>query len=160
VDFGRAIDLERAKKRNQNATDAKLIGEAASENMLCAAMMEGSPWSFDVDTFGACAAAYVLLFGEHIEIEKNGAKRWTIRNSLKNLEFKAIWETMFDRLLNLDGSNRKAIGSHPKCVQELRCQIEAILRNHSDHLTSALCRQANFLPEGRRELYGEVTLLP
>ena len=128
--------------------------------MLCATMMEGCPWSFDVDTFSACAAAHVLLFGEHIEIEKNGAKRWTILNSLKNLEFKAIWKTIFDRLLNLDGSNRSAIGSHPKCVQELHCQIEALLHNYSDDLSTALCRQANFLPEGRRELYGEVPEAP
>lgn len=155
VDFGRAIDLESAAaSRNRSSTgEAKLVGEASSPEMMCVAMRQSMPWSFDIDTFGVCAAAHVLLSGKHIEIEKNETtKRWMPKEKFKDYHQRGLWESLFDTLLNLDDISMTAIGSHPKCVRELREKLESLLRSRQDELEKALREQATKIPRRRAEI--------
>jgi len=152
VDFGRAVDLETAKLAGSTAGETKIVGEASPREMMCVAMRNKMPWSYDIDTFGVCAAAHVLLFGRHIDIARNGSGRWMPKEQFKKYMKKDIWAEVFDSLLNLDDISMTAIGSHPKCVREIRDRIETHLLSRQDELITALQRQVTVLPQRRSEL--------
>lgn len=154
IDFGRSVDLETAKRKGKSSMETMLTGEATTKEMLCVAMRKGLPWSFDVDTFGVCASAHVLLFGRYVELERSGS-RWLPKDLLatsRNL-LGGLWTDVFGTLLNLDDVSQTALGSHPKSVRQLRCRIEAHLEEHEGALERALRQQATFLPNHRSELY-------
>lgn len=150
VDFGRAIDLVAAAKSADTAPmEALLTGEASPKPMQCVSMRNGLPWSFDIDTFGVCAAAHVLLFGQHMEITMDPkGRRWVPVESFDHNNQRALWITIFDSLLNLDDVSRSAISSHPKSVRHLRTQIETFLSTRQEKLVTALRSQAQLLEPG------------
>jgi len=151
VDFGRSVDLETAKREGSSAVETKLVGEATTKDMMCVAMRRNLPFSYDVDTFGVCAAAHVLLFGKHIEIEQS-SHRWMPKQQLKPYMHKEIWNDLFGSFLNLDELSMAAMGSHPNSVRQIRSRIESHLRANADVLTAALRAQAKVLPRQRAEL--------
>ena len=153
VDFGRAVDLETIRRQGSSAMETKLSGHATTKDMMCVAMRLGRPWSFDVDTFGVCAAAHVLLFGQHLEIKKKaGDNRWAPTLSIPKDFQKDVWDYFFDSLLNIDDMTHAAIGSHPQSVKTLRCRIDDSLRDRRGELIEALQRQATILPLCRDEI--------
>lgn len=156
-DLGRAIDLKEACKRTKSlsALETKLVGDATSQDMRCVAMRQNLPWSFDLDTFGICAGAHVLLFGKHIAIQKDAAtNRWILTDPLKqNLQQKEIWQSLFDTLLNLEETLMTAVGSHPQNLHEMCNRFEEYLNNNKEELLRALREQAAVLPSTRAELY-------
>jgi hypothetical protein len=152
VDFGRAIDLESGKLSGLSAMDTKFLGEASPENMMCVAMRQGLPWSFDIDTFGVCAAVHALLFGEHIVIAKTTKGRWMPIRSIPRNNQTILWRDLFDSLLNLDDVSNTCLGSHPRSVRQLRTRIEGFLAERQDKLEAALRSQASMLPARRQDL--------
>jgi checkpoint serine/threonine-protein kinase len=147
IDFGRAIDLTAICPPGVDPMDVKLVGDASLEDMRCVAMRRSLPWSFDIDTFGACAAAHVLLFGTHIQIEVNRQKRWIPSKPFKRYHQKELWSLIFDTLLNLEPVTQTAIGSRPRSLKELRNKIDEYLRleNRDTELQAALKHQATLL---------------
>jgi hypothetical protein len=150
VDFGRAIDLESAKNDGMSLMDTIFTGPATTEDMMCAAMRQDLPWSFDLDTFGVCASAHVLLFGTHLKIERNKAKRWMPTQKFPRHFEKELWMEIFDTLLNLDECFGRAIGSLPISVKRLRERIEEYVRQEEARLRAALLYQASILPSKRQ----------
>ena len=71
TDFGRAIDLESLDVGSATPLEYRLKGKASRDDMMCMAMRKGLPWSFDIDTYGVCDTAHVLLFGCNLELVKN-----------------------------------------------------------------------------------------
>ena len=69
IDFGRAVDLRAID--NEGDEIVGFFGNAAGQDMECAAMLEERPWKEDIDTFGVCACAHVLLWGTHIKLVKD-----------------------------------------------------------------------------------------
>jgi hypothetical protein len=150
VDFGRAIDLTAAAKEGVDPMDVKLSGHAAAEDMACAAMRMNLGWSFDIDTFGICASAHVLLYGSHIEMDiVRPSKRWKLRKRLRRYWQNELWTEIFDTLLNLDDISQTAIGSRPRSLRLLRGKFEAHLGTRAKELESLLKHQARILPNRR-----------
>mmetsp|Transcript_3551 Transcript_3551/g.4848 ORF Transcript_3551/g.4848 Transcript_3551/m.4848 type:complete len:359 (+) Transcript_3551:864-1940(+) len=98
VDFGRAIDLVTCaeKKGVAEPLDVMIEGDNDVAVEACVAMREGRCWSFDADWFGICASVHVLLFGEHIKVEKRG-KKWA---PTKKFSGSDLLTAVFDVLLN------------------------------------------------------------
>lgn len=149
VDFGRAIDLKSASTDGSSLMDTVFTGSAATEEMMCVAMRHDIPWSFDLDTFGVCASAHVLLFGAHLKLERSKSKRWMPTQTFPRHFEKDLWIELFDTLLNLDEDFGRAIGSRPYSVKRLRNRIEDYLRQEQARLRSALNRQSSILPSQR-----------
>jgi len=151
VDFGRAVDLTAAAKDGFNPLDLKLKGMATSQEMACVASRLNLEWSFDVDTFGICASAHVLLYGSHIEISMDQTKRWNIKKRLRRYWQKELWAELFETLLNLDDVTQIAIGSRPKSLREIRRKFEHFLSTKTKELESLLKHQHRILPRRRLE---------
>lgn len=145
VDFGRAIDLTTADEGPRDPKKIKLCGDASAKDMACAAMREGLPWAADIDTYGICSSAFVLLYGFHMDIEKDRMnKRWKPHKPLRRYWNKALWKEMFDTLLNEDGSD-------PNSLRALRKSFEGYLDegNRKKDLEAELKHQASILPKKR-----------
>ena len=145
VDFGRAVDLISAARDGVDPMDVKLSGQATDPDMACAAMRMNLGWSFDIDTFGICASAHVLLYGTHIEMDTNRSKRWKTRKPLRRYWQKELWSEFFDTLLN------DAIASRPGSLRQLRDKIEDYLKTKKKELAYLLKHQARILPKKRLE---------
>eukprot|EP00980_Cylindrotheca_fusiformis_P018489 scaffold6124_cov122-Cylindrotheca_fusiformis.AAC.8 len=78
VDFGRAVDLDQFSDQNEDVRNIMFHGKACSDDMMCVAMRNGMPWSYDIDTYGILSAAHVLLFGRHIEITMESNGHWRL----------------------------------------------------------------------------------
>ena len=149
MDFGRSVDLHLlGEMRGSKPMDIKLRGEAATDEMQCAAMKDSQAWSFDADTFGVVASAHIMLFGDHMEIQKRGTK-WLPRETAKRYHQRAIWDKLFLQLLNKDDLTRTALGSTPRSLRDLRMTIENYLQSKQHDLQAALLHQATLLPSSR-----------
>jgi checkpoint serine/threonine-protein kinase len=124
VDFGRSIDMTSIKE-SSSASNVLFSGKIVSEDMECVAMREGRPWSADVDTFGLCASAHVLLFGCHMDIVYDSQScRWQTKKKLRRYWRQDLWESMFGSLLNLTPGD-----SHSIRLGVLRKEFETYLRD-------------------------------
>jgi hypothetical protein len=156
IDFGRSVDLESVAAPGTSPYDIRLVGDAARTEMRCVAMRQGLTWSFDVDTYGICASAHVLLFAEHMELVRsskggsNGSgQRWMpaqlLRKNHHRLESLELWQHIFATLLNVDDATKKAIDSRPASLRMLRSQVTGQLEMRSEELQSALRHQSSIL---------------
>jgi len=118
---------------------------------MCVAMRQGLSWSFDIDTYGVCAAAHVLFFGSHMKIKMNKDKRWMPEECFRRYHNTPLWTEIFDTLLNLEEGTQSAIGSRPRSLRQLRGRIEDYLseERQSAKLERALKHQADMLPTTR-----------
>ena len=150
VDFGRAIDIEAVEPDSVSKMDVQFRGQANPEDMACVAMRNGWNWSFDIDTFGICASAHVLLYGTHLEIEQDhSTKRWKPRKPLRRYWQKELWNGLFDTLLNVDDDSRVAVGSRPGNLRKIRSVMEEYVQSHSRELETVLRHQARLLPKSK-----------
>ena len=137
--------VEEECEKRENSMGSMLKGVACQKEMMCLAMRKGLPWSFDADTFGICASAHVLLFGSHLDIEEIGSTRWMPKEQLRGYFQVEIWTVFFDTLLNLDDVTKRAIGSRPHSLRQLRSRIEAYIDKRQDRVTAALEHQAKLI---------------
>jgi len=153
VDFGRAVDLQSAKSDGVPPMEVNLMGKATCEEMMCVAMRQGFPWSFDVDTFGVCASAHVLLFGRHMNVQRRPDDgKWRPVEPLKRYFHSTLWSRIFDTLLNVDEVTGTALDSQPASLRLLRQQIEEHLTTHNAELRAKLQHQATLIPTRRQDL--------
>ena len=146
VDFGRAVDLASASPNAKEPLDVMFTGQATSEEMACISMRKNLGWSLDLDTFGICASAHVLLFGEHIEPECR-SKKWKAKKTFRRYWQTQLWEEVFSTLLNLDEVSQTAMGSRPRALRQLRNKLEAYLSTKVKDLDSLLKHQCRNLPK-------------
>mmetsp|Transcript_22024 Transcript_22024/g.48004 ORF Transcript_22024/g.48004 Transcript_22024/m.48004 type:complete len:1418 (-) Transcript_22024:222-4475(-) len=156
VDFGRAVDLKAAANSSSNYGDpleVRFRGNAAAKDMECVAMREGLSWGLDVDTYGLCASAYTLLYGEHMDIVKDkSSKRWRPHKPLRRYWNKDLWFGLFDTLINIGGgSDGSYLGSHPNSLRAIRKSFEGYLDegNRRLHVESLLKQQQKFLTRNK-----------
>ena len=149
VDYGRSIDVAALTTKGTDPFDIQLTGSVAAEDMECVAMREKLPWGTDIDTFGLCASAHVLLYGSHIEIEKVNNK-WSLKKKLRRYWQKELWQKLFDTLINLD-SNGRSSGSHPNSLRAIRKSFEEHLAegNRIKQIESLLKNQDRLMPSQR-----------
>ena len=86
------------------------FGNAAGQDMECPAMMEERPWKEDIDTFGLCACAHVLLWGTHIKVVKDVKDKWRQEKNIRRYWCKDLWHEFFSTLLNSGGDDEDGVG--------------------------------------------------
>ncbi|CEQ41106.1 SPOSA6832_02804 [Sporobolomyces salmonicolor] len=101
IDFGRTVDWSRFPPGQQFNTVQE------SDELDCAEMREGKPWSFEPDYFGVASIAFNLLFGRYIETKKLSASdgaaaggKWVINQNFRRYHQTELWTRLFDMLLN------------------------------------------------------------
>ncbi len=153
VDFGRAVDLATLRR---GVSDARLCGYSVAENdMACVAMRQGLEWNYDVDMFGICASAHVLLFSSHIHIVQDDVtQRWRLSSRLRRYWQGDLWHNLFDTLLNYqckmgDTSDSTHANNSRNVLHILRVSIESHLLKHAKELDMMLKEQARRLPSKR-----------
>ncbi|KAJ8427575.1 hypothetical protein Cgig2_021720 [Carnegiea gigantea] len=112
VDWGRGIDL------NLFPADAEFIGDCRTSGFRCIEMQEDKPWTFQVDTYGLCVVAHMMLHGSYMEIEKNmssDGSYYRPKSHFKRYWNTELWKNLFRRLLN-----GQPFDDHMKTLQELR----------------------------------------
>jgi checkpoint serine/threonine-protein kinase len=138
VDFGRSIDM--ASIREPPLSNF-FTGSICAEDMECIAMREGKPWAADVDTFGLCASAHVLLFGCHMEVEYDHTRcRWQLKKRFRRYWQKELWCKMFESLLNLAPGE-----CHSIKLGEIRKDFETYLNGVRNDLMTFLKGQIGYL---------------
>ncbi|VDD86676.1 unnamed protein product [Enterobius vermicularis] len=68
IDWGRAIDMSALKGQT-------FTGRAGTECFDCFEMMDGRPWTYQIDFFGFIATMHVLLFGSYMKTMRNEETR-------------------------------------------------------------------------------------
>eukprot|EP00978_Attheya_sp_CCMP212_P038913 scaffold197559_cov51-Attheya_sp.AAC.1 len=150
VDFGRAVDLTAAADGQCDPLDLELYGNAAGEDMACVAMREERGWGCDIDTYGLCASVHILLYGIHMEVEKDTTtQRWRPHKPFRRYWQKQLWGELFDTLLNFDRTSKHA--SHSNSLRAIRNAFDKYLdqANNRNRVEAELKRQVQFLPKTR-----------
>ena len=151
VDFGRAVDMEAAAGNTTEPMNVRLYGEAVDQDMACVAIRNGWSWSFDIDTYGICASAHVLLYGSHLEIERDTTtKVWRPKKALRRYWQRELWTNLFNSLLNVDEVSRRAMGSRPGNLRSIRTTMEEYVNSRTKELESMLRHQGRMLPEKKK----------
>lgn len=102
IDFGRTIDVTAFPQGQTFSTDQE------SDELDCAEMREGRPWTFEPDYFGAASVAFNLLFGRNIETKRvpvdeaqpEGAQKWVLAHPWRRYYQVELLTRLFDVLLN------------------------------------------------------------
>ncbi|XP_063696925.1 uncharacterized protein LOC134827945 [Culicoides brevitarsis] len=94
IDFGCAIDMTLFEEDQQFK---KVI---QTDGFTCIEMLEGRDWSYQTDLFCVAGTIHVMLFGEYMQLSKNGTF-WEIKNKLPRYLKKHVWSEIFNKLLNI-----------------------------------------------------------
>jgi checkpoint serine/threonine-protein kinase len=143
VDFGRSVDLEALN--TSFPLHVKFNGPATSKDMECVSMRENRNWSLNLDTFGLCASAYVMLYGTHMEVSKASSTMvWKTCKPLRRYWNRTLWNLLFETLLN--GGIEE---SQPKRLNEIRSSFDEYLddKNRRREILALLKHQAAMLPK-------------
>ena len=145
VDFGRAIDLESVTRQGEEPLRTLFKGSIAAEDMECGTMRDGLPWGVDLDYFGLCASAFILLFGSHMEVVKDKRTgKWRLTKTFRRYWQKDLWQSLFDSLLNFD------LGAERKCLHDLQAAFdEYIDEDRSREIATHLNQLFTHLPKKR-----------
>ena len=145
VDFGRAVDLEKVTRQGEDPLRTLFKGSIAAEDMECGTMREGLPWGVDLDYFGLCASAFILLFGSHMEVVRDKSTgNWRLNKILRRYWQKDLWQSLFHSLLNFD------LGSERNCLRDLRLAFdEYIDEDRSREIATHLNQLFTHLPKKR-----------
>ena len=118
--------------------------------MKCVAMRNGSPWSYDIDTFGILCSAHVMLFGSHMELKNLRDKEWKPAKRMKRYWKQDLWDELFSTILNRDDDS--VIGSHARSLRSIREKIDLYLQGEEPTLREQLLRQMNLIPSSREKI--------
>ncbi|GMH12102.1 hypothetical protein Nepgr_013943 [Nepenthes gracilis] len=117
VDWGRGIDL------HLFPDDTVFMGDSRTSGFRCIEMQEKKPWKFQVDTYGLCVIAHMMLHGSYMEIEKKASSDrgyvYLPKASFKRYWNVDLWKSLFGRLLNLNPSE-----DHKKILRDLRVAFQ------------------------------------
>jgi len=119
IDFGRGIDMRAFRP------DVKFVADWKTGKADCAEMRAMRPWTYQVDYWGTAGVIHSLLFGKYIEDvcvdapsrkdgedagglglgiglgeQAIGGKRHKLKEPLKRYWQTALWNNLFDTLLN------------------------------------------------------------
>ena len=101
IDFGRALDLSLYER----GSNQQFVGDCHVKDLQCIEMINGKPWSYQIDFFGICGAIHCLLFHEFMIVKKKKVKSSKEEKYLPKLSFKRYWnfdwETLFTEFLNI-----------------------------------------------------------
>jgi checkpoint serine/threonine-protein kinase len=144
IDYGHCID------RTLYPPGTLFCGKCHSETFTCADMRADLPWGSQIDTHGIAVTVHCMLFGSWLTIvpctnvattPSKTRVRWKLREEFKKYWQRAIWEEVFDSLLN---------AGEDLDLDRLRHTLESYLRQDprkSKEIRSLLVRQDVLLAE-------------
>ncbi|KAM0891572.1 hypothetical protein ACQ4PT_026325 [Festuca glaucescens] len=142
VDWGRGIDL------NLFPAGTEFLGDCRTSGFSCIEMQEDRTWTYQVDTFGLCVIAHMMLHGVALSIEKvkraDGSYMYQPKSSLKRYWNVELWKNLFATLLNTpsSGSDVAVLRSLRRSFQEYMCsnwQLVAKLNQLLAKQKASLC---------------------
>ncbi|XP_077544528.1 mitotic checkpoint serine/threonine-protein kinase BUB1-like [Haemaphysalis longicornis] len=95
TDFGRAIDM--------TALPAGTVFTQVmqTDGLISTEMLEGQPWTFQLDWFGVLGCLHMLLFGKIMLVKQLEDGRWAPRLKFKRYWQQDLWTRLFSELLNI-----------------------------------------------------------
>lgn len=137
ADFGRSIDTRLYGPKTC------FVGDRCTEAYQCVEMKTGRPWTFQIDTYGVCETVYAMLHGKYLEVVRQQGMvphmqcRWKPLLPFKRYWQSALWEQLFDELLNV-----------PSCeacpsLSKLRRPFEEYLARHARDVKHKLIQHHN-----------------
>ncbi|KAK1680275.1 hypothetical protein QYE76_041123 [Lolium multiflorum] len=142
VDWGRGIDL------NLFPAGTEFLGDCRTSGFSCIEMQEDRTWTYQVDTFGLCVIAHMMLHGVALSIEKvkraDGSYMYQPKSPLKRYWNVELWKNLFATLLNTpsSGSDVAVLRSLRRSFQEYMCsnwQLVAKLNQLLAKQKASLC---------------------
>lgn len=113
VDWGRGIDL------NLFPDEKGFNGDSRTSGFRCIEMQEKRLWKFQVDTYGLCVVAHMMLHNNYMEIHKkattDGGFVYQPKASFKRYWNSELWKNLFTKLLN-----GTPVDDDSKLLRELR----------------------------------------
>ena len=141
VDFGRAIDV-------MKLSDDGLYGNVAAKDLECVAMRSDHSWSYDIDTYGVCVCAHILLHGSYLDVIKDPkSNRWQPTKPFRRYWQHNLWAILFDSFLNMKAPVN--INEYACMVKQIRINFDLYLSNkkRKSELISILTKQERLLPQ-------------
>jgi hypothetical protein len=101
IDFGRAIDLSIFPK-NQ-----KFLSTEAASTFKCTQMMEGLPWSYELDVFCMAACIHTLMFGKYLTnmVKDKETGHYRLCETPRRNFNRALWHSFYDTAINSKYTN-------------------------------------------------------
>lgn len=125
IDFGRSIDLAFFP------AGTTFIGDCHTKGFQTTEMISSKPWTKQIDTFGICATAHCMLFGDYMDVvcrkDRAGSGQWVIKKAFKRYWDVDMWKELFDTLLNV-----KSCDDQPS-LPDLRQRLEGYFENSPQH---------------------------
>ncbi|XP_057833518.1 mitotic checkpoint serine/threonine-protein kinase BUB1 isoform X2 [Cryptomeria japonica] len=121
IDWGRGIDMNLFPGGTEFEADSK------TESFRCIEMQEKRPWTFQVDTYGVCAIAHMMLHGSYMELVKKTGLDGEVyhpKATLKRYWNSALWTNLFTTLLNVRSAENP--------------DLSILRKGFEDHLSSNL----------------------
>ncbi|XP_066390849.1 mitotic checkpoint serine/threonine-protein kinase BUB1-like isoform X2 [Miscanthus floridulus] len=98
VDWGRGIDL------NLFPSPTEFHGDCGTSGFRCIEMQEHRNWTYQVDTYGLCVVAHMMLHGTCMSVEKvpriGGGYEYRPKLPFKRYWNVDLWQKLFTTLLN------------------------------------------------------------
>ncbi|GAB2262969.1 hypothetical protein Droror1_Dr00003966 [Drosera rotundifolia] len=117
VDWGRGIDL------HLFPDDTVFEGDCRTSSFSCIEMQEGKPWTYQVDTYGLCVVAHMMLHGSYMEVEKkvsaDGNVVYLPKSTFKRYWNCDLWKSLFEKLLNINPND-----DHRKILHDLKISFQ------------------------------------
>lgn len=128
IDFGRSFDMSILPPGTKFKANWKC------DDQDCPEMRENKEWTFEADYYGLAGIIHCMLFGTYIKTIKVKG-RYRLLNGLKRYWQKALWEELFDLLLNsAEYAETLNNGSLPitSLLTAQRLKLEAYLMQNSN----------------------------
>ncbi|KAL5573543.1 hypothetical protein UlMin_023140 [Ulmus minor] len=142
VDWGRGIDLHLFPEKTE------FMGDCRTSGFRCIEMQQNKPWRFQVDTYGLCVIAHMMLHNSYMEVQEkpssDGGYIYLPKSSFKRYWNVALWKNFFTKLLNHNpGENEKQLlRSLRESFQEYMCSNPQFVKKLKDVLAkqrASLC---------------------
>ncbi|KAI5013090.1 hypothetical protein ZWY2020_028044 [Hordeum vulgare] len=142
VDWGRGIDV------NLFSAGTEFLGDCHTSGLSCIEMQEERSWTYQVDTFGLCVVAHMMLHGKEMSISKvpgtGGSYMYQPKLAFKRYWNVALWKQLFTTLLNRgsDGNHVGNLRSLRRSFQDYMCSNHQLVVNLNKLLAkqkSSLC---------------------
>ncbi|XP_048327230.2 mitotic checkpoint serine/threonine-protein kinase BUB1 [Ziziphus jujuba] len=142
IDWGRGIDL------HLFPDNAEFNGDCRTSGFRCIEMQQNKPWKFQVDTYGLCVIAHMMLHGSYMEIEQkastDGGYIYLPKTSFKRYWNVDLWKNLFTKLLNNNHSDKdkELLQNLRESFQDYMCSNPQLIRKLKELLAkqrASLC---------------------
>ena len=111
---------------NHFADKQTFFTQIETENFICTEMMDGRPWTFQLDLFCVASTIYSILCGRYMKVERVKIGEYTMKEGIPPHLNVSLWNDFFYTLINIRDCN-----SLPD-LQELRLQLKEAMTGQEE----------------------------